>query len=874
MEAGRMASVEYYDSDEVKRAANGRWLGIFIALTRIPPEFLNQNNKEHPCAKCGSGETKFRFTDMNGDGSCHCHCCTEINGGDGFKTLMGMNGWDFPTALRKVAEFLGVPPRKRTQYNGHPVSDDTIILTAKEFANVVPNSTQTEDGNWEADCPCCAGRLRFGDLGKQLVYFCLGNPRCEDSAVEAALGIENDPPAAPVDPLEALAREKRVPVESFKAYGAAIDKANVTFPVYSALGEKVSTFTIAPGSKGLFPKKEDGGQHGLFLPHDEAGKPILPKAGETWHVVEGVKDAAALWSLGLKAIGLPTSNMATKFRLIFKAVHVVLIPDRDKAGDEGATKTARRLYGVAASLSLVALPAEMKEKGGADVRDILTLPDGEKQLREAIAAGINVPMRRRKGGSQSLPSPGGLPSLRVTEGQTDVANGKRMAIRFGQDFRYIDEWKRFAVWDGRRWTADKSLRVDSWARETYCELWNEFYSIIKEIEEDEERTITSFIRATGSARGIRSIVERVRSENGIPASIEQFDRNPWLLNTLNCTIDLSSLPVVKQHSRDDKITALCPVEYDANATCPLWESFINTIFDGDEELIDYIQQAVGYCLTGDVSQHSLFFCYGKGSNGKSTFLNTLMALLGSDYSMKAPADLLLVQQNKPHPTELADLHGKRLVCCIEADDGKRIAESMVKEMTGGDALRARKLYQDSFEFDATHKIWLAANHKPTIRGTDEGIWRRVKLIPFNHSFEGSKDTEMPTKLKAELPGILAWAIRGLIVYRMEGMKEPEKVRLATKKYRQQMDVIGQFIKECCIESDSAKARASSLFEKYNSFVGGESISATKFGKLMSERGYEKIVSNGVFYLGIGIIDQQKHENEKKVSGKEAAYSNN
>jgi putative DNA primase/helicase len=258
-------------------------------------------------------------------------------------------------------------------------------------------------------------------------------------------------------------------------------------------------------------------------------------------------------------------------------------------------------------------------------------------------------------------------------------------------------------------------------------------------------------------------------------------------------------------------------------------------------------------LTGVVQDHVLLFCYGTGANGKSTLINTVQEMMGSDYAMKAPPDLLMVKSAEGHPTERADLAGKRFVACVEAGEGRRLAESLVKELTGGDRVRARRMREDFWEFSPSHKVWLAANHKPVVRGTDRGIWRRIKLIPFTVAIpEERQDKKLPGKLKGELPGILNWALLGCIEWQATGLGEPESVRRATAEYRSESDILGAFLDECCIVGDGCEAPASLLYNEYHRWAeasGEKPITQTAFGNAMTERGFVSDRFTGGFHKG-------------------------
>ena len=335
--------------------------------------------------------------------------------------------------------------------------------------------------------------------------------------------------------------------------------------------------------------------------------------------------------------------------------------------------------------------------------------------------------------------------------------------------------------------------------------------------------------------------------NYLTATPESFDANPLLVGTPSGVIDLATC-AVRAHAREDRITKRIACDYDPAASAPTWERFIAEIFANDAELIRYVQTLSGYVLSGERGHHLLPVLYGSGANGKSTFLSTIQALLG-DYAGTAPAGLLISNGANDHPTGLASLKGRRLVIVSETGESGRLNESQVKLLTGGDRITARLMRQDFFEFDPSHVLVLQTNHKPRVAGTDEGIWRRLKLIPFTVTIAPERrDPQLPAKLMAELPGILAFAMRGWQLYQREGFREPQAVRGATATYRADSDHVGAFLAERCVMGPEHTCTASSLYLAYTLWAaeaGERALSQRTLGLRLAEReGVEPFKATG------------------------------
>jgi len=501
---------------------------------------------------------------------------------------------------------------------------------------------------------------------------------------------------------------------------------------------------------------------------------------------------------------------------------------------------AQSLYGIADIVRIIELPG-LHEK--EDVSDWLAAGHTVDELLELVNSAGDW-------------SPTAEPSKVEEIHETDLGNALRLVRLHGKDLHYCHPWGKWLVWDGRRWAKDATAEVVRRAKDTIRRIYAEASS---EPDEERRKALAKHALKSESEARIRAMLALAESEPGVPVLPEDLDRDPWLLNCQNGTLDLRT-GELRPHRREDLITRIIPVPYDPDASCPQWEAFLNRIMDGNQNLIRFIQRAVGYSLTGDVSEQVFFMCYGTGANGKTVFLRTLLALLG-EYGKPVDPELLMAHTGEVHPTIRADLMGARLAVAIETEEGRRLNETIVKWLTGGDKLKARFMRQDFFEFEPTHKIWLATNHKPVIRGTDYAIWRRIRLIPFNVTIPvEEQDTRLPEKLREELAGILAWAVQGCLEWQRNGLGVPEEVKRATEGYRAEMDILAAFIADCCIIDKRAKVKASDLYKAYVEWCeenGERELSQRAFGMRLTERGFERQRSTrGThLWLGIGLVTE-------------------
>jgi putative DNA primase/helicase len=338
-----------------------------------------------------------------------------------------------------------------------------------------------------------------------------------------------------------------------------------------------------------------------------------------------------------------------------------------------------------------------------------------------------------------------------------------------------------------------------------------------------------------SAKTIAAVERLARSDPRLAATVDQWDRDPWLLNTPAGTIELQT-GRMREHRREDYITKITAVG--PGGDCPLWRTFLSRVTAGNSELAAFIQRMLGYSLTGSTQDHALFFCHGGGANGKSVMLGTAAGILG-DYHTTAPIETFTASVTDRHPTELAALRGARLVTASETQEGRQWDETKVKLLTGGDKISARFMRGDFFEFIPQFKLVIAGNHKPSLRTVDEAIRRRLNLVPFTVTIPpDERDPELTEKLKVEWPGILAWMIEGCLAWQRQGLSPPAAVRDATASYMDAEDSVSTWLGECCSRDPNAWESSTALFGSWSMWAkrAGEAIGSQKSFVQSLERG--------------------------------------
>ena len=437
---------------------------------------------------------------------------------------------------------------------------------------------------------------------------------------------------------------------------------------------------------------------------------------------------------------------------------------------------------------------------------------------------------------------------------TDAGNAEAFELLYEPQFRFNHTSGKWMVWNWRYWQEDKDGAANRAALLTVRLRFSAAMTITNH-EEMERRT--KWAKACEAVFRLEALLKSARTIRSLATTTEQYDQHPFLFTVANGTLDLRTgtlQPSQPQHL----ITRASDVQFDASAKAPRWHQFLNQIFGGDADLIEYLQRIIGYSLTADTREQCFFVFYGEGSNGKSTLVVTVCNLFGT-HSETAEFSTLLAHHNVGSPrNDLARLHAARFVKASEGEQEAKLAESFIKEVTGEDVVAARFLFKEFFTFTPQFKLCLLTNHKPKIQGTDDAIWRRVRLIPFKQQFEGAnKDPELRRKLQDELPGILNWALRGCLEWQKHGLGKAQQVEEATREYRRESDQVGRFLERQCVRGRACTAAAQRIYRVYRDWCvdQDEKPDANNlFARKLEQHGItKKRTSSGVVYQGLGLV---------------------
>lgn len=449
----------------------------------------------------------------------------------------------------------------------------------------------------------------------------------------------------------------------------------------------------------------------------------------------------------------------------------------------------------------------------------------------------------------------------------DTGRGQRLNDQFGEVFRWLATDKQWYYYNGSFWEPDNGQYIENATEKVVNSIKTEKADFSFAIDTDEVKAMKEFYRFSKESRSHLAKVHMIDEfKKYVTIDHNTFDHENMLLNTESGYVDLTN-GELKDHDISLLFSEQTAAEYSDSTDCPLWDEFLKQIFNKDENLIHYVQKAVGYSLTGSVAEQVMFMCLGSGRNGKSVFINTIRNLFGT-YAKQMNVESIVVHNSGGNAnSDIARLENTRLVTSSEANEGSRLDESLVKQLTGGDKILARFLYGKEFEYNPKFKIWMATNHLPLIRGTDDGIWRRLKVIPFNVQIPKDKvDKNLEEKLKSEWTGILNWCVQGSIMWQREGLDDPESVKNASHDYRQSMDPLDAFVDEMCVSGADYSIKVRDLYDDYKIWAENSreyQMSMTKFGKEMSKKLPKNRTKDGWQYLGIKLKDEEVNFNWNK-----------
>ncbi len=708
-----------------------------------------------------------------------------------------------------------------------------------EFLALLKGVKKSGEG-WQALCPAHDDNRQSlhvseGDDGRILVNCFAG---CEVSQICAALGI----------------RVSDLFPEKPERHTGGKTEIIATYD-YKNMDGKLLFQVCRTADKRFFQRRPNG--RGGWINGLKGVKPVLYRlpevvaaveAGGTVFTPEGEKDVNNLARLGLAATTSPmgAGKWRSSYNEALAGANVVVLPDNDEPGYKHAQDVAKNLHGVAASVKVLELPG-LPEKG--DVTDWLNAGGTKDELlRLAAAALVWEP-------EPEVVEPAGTTA--EPRHFTDLGNAMRLVELHGADIRYSYESKKWYCWNGKYWQEDRTGKIKRLAKKTVRQMYAEAANI--QDDRDREAFIKHALKSESENR-LKAMVSLAQSEPGIPILLNQFDADPFLLNCQNGTINLRT-GELQEHKRGDYLTKISPIEYNPKIRSKVWETFLDRVIP-DPQVRAFVQRFAGYSITGDVSEEKFAFSYGPPATGKSTFLRAVMAAAG-DYACTADFEAFLSNKNRGGPrNDIARLAGKRFVVSVEVEDGRKLAEGLVNQLTGGDIVTARFLYQESFEFVPQFKLWFAANNRPKVTGPDGAIWRRILQIPFREVIPANeRNPELKNILcDTEItgPAILAWLVEGCLAWQQEGLNPPDAVKQTTEEYRQEMDPLADFIADKCVMVPQARVSNPEIWKAYKTWCeeNGERypLGRKRFTQALKASGFDQYPDAGKrIWIGIGLV---------------------
>lgn len=735
----------------------------------------------------------------------------------------------------------------------------------------------TGQGQWQAKCPAHSDNeasMRITLADDKVLMKCYAGCTFNDIIAAAELEAKqlfedkgNGTSAHP-DPVEKidvalLARNKHLPEEFLAGLGVVqLPKGGVQITYKYETGidahrQRIRTALSAKQGSRWSSGRGSITLYGLWKLEE------MRRWGTSLLLVEGESDCWTAWYHGIPALGLPGATqsklLSPGFLKGFERVYIWKEPD--KGGETFSTD-------LLAHLALGNYPGQAyiidgNEAGAKDLNDLHKSLRGmvnKADFAEAFATARDraklQDLSRKEEHKAAADAAAEERRQMVSDSLTDVGNAERLVRLHGNDLRYVPEWRKWIVWDGTRWNVDNGgMMIDRLA----VSVVNEIYREASNAEDKTERKrIAAWGKSSENNSRIRAMIERARSRVSIDVS--QLDADMWLFNCINGTVNLRT-GELQPHRRTDYLTKISYVKYDRSAEAPVFRAFLERALQGNQEVIRFVQRAIGYSMTGSTQEECLFFIYGEGRNGKTKFLEAITRMMG-DYASWTDSSSFMDQGKFGNTVrnDLAALAGVRFAPTEETGDGKALSENMVKKLTGGGEIQARFLYSDFFTFRPAFKIWLASNNKPVIKGHEAAIWDRLFLIPFTvYIPPEERDKNLAEKLAAEAPGIMRWGVEGCLEWqRMGELCAPCEVVAATEAYRSEMDRLKDFLEDECVLFEHATVTTAALWKAYEHWgeEQGEKylLNRRKFKAQLEQRGVTQgRTMKERFWKGVGLI---------------------
>ena len=438
----------------------------------------------------------------------------------------------------------------------------------------------------------------------------------------------------------------------------------------------------------------------------------------------------------------------------------------------------------------------------------------------------------------------------------DDGNSQRFALLCGGRIKFC-EALGWTYWNGKHWQSQANQQATALAKRTVRTM---YASAAFATSDTATKTLINHAKRTEQNSRLQAMLTLAKPEPTILSRYEIWDTDLYALNVTNGTVDLRT-GELRKHNPADRITKMACVAYDSEAKSLLWDTFLHTVFDDNNHLIDFMQRLIGYSLCGHTREDRFSLLWGNGANGKTTLLNTIRSMMGTYAAHVRPETFIGGATGIPN--DLAALEGRRFVTTVETDEGRKFAEGLLKQFTGGEPIQCRFLHREFFTYVPEGHLFVASNHRPVIKGTDDAIWRRVLLIPFTVTIPPeNRDRMLCDRLKGEASAILNWCLEGYRKYESEGLNPPNEVLAAVKDYRAEQDLIGKFLDECCETGDEHVIKCSDLRNRYNTWClenGEKPMTSQMFGRRIAEQGFNKVRigrAKVYHYTGLAILTEQ------------------